>query len=490
MRLLVVFMHGSGRYYLDPLLAAGRLPRLQAFTAEAHHRYLRTELPIAAGAWVTILTGQSVASHGVIDYIDRDARAYDGMASRMASSIEYRDRTIHSIVSAAGLSVASIFLPMTSPPWPVNGLIISGFPLPDERRPPTFPPELSATLPPFSEHRLVSLRYGDTDAVDAYLRYNLRQIESVTLDMCRARTHDVVLTCLPAPDQAHHYFWKRDDPAALEHIFSHYDAVDRVIGRLLDAVDDNTCVVICSDHGGRAAPGRLFGVNRWLADTGYLRPTPSAFASRRVVGLTNRAVSWAKRHRLNQALAGYITGSLRRRVSTLTQNTAFVDWCASRAYGLDFFCPLAGVEINLKGRQARGIVRPGDYEPLRREIIGRLSALVDPDTGQPVCARVVPREALFDGPHVERFPDVIGVLHDDYDAKNQLDLPVAGPNVGPPDYPYLGYHGHDAFFAARGPGIRAGAGPSSGTLRDLAPTLLTLADVAAPAFMEGRPFEM
>jgi predicted AlkP superfamily phosphohydrolase/phosphomutase len=172
----------------------------------------------------------------------------------------------------------------------------------------------------------------------------------------------------------------------------------------------------------------------------------------------------------------------------MTHNTAFVDWSRTRAYGLDFICPIAGVEVNLEGRQAHGIVRRAEYESLRAEIIARLSALVDPETGRTVCERVCRREDLFDGPHVDRFPDVVGLLSDDFDVKGQLDLPAFGPNPGAADYPYMGYHGHDAYFAARGPGIAPGIGPSDAVMEDLAPTLLRLAGVPIPDHMHGRPF--
>jgi predicted AlkP superfamily phosphohydrolase/phosphomutase len=408
----------------------------------------------------------------------------------MASSETYRDRTVQSVLSACGRRVASIYLPMTDPPWPVNGMMISGFPVADERRPPTFPAELGRTLPPFSEHRILSLRYERPDLIDEYLRDNLRRIEAVTAGVCRSRQYDVVLSCLPTPDLAHHYFWRRDDPAALQRIYGYYDEIDAAIGRLVATVDDRTTVVVASDHGGRAAPPRLFGVNRWLADAGDLVVRSSPFAASRVVGLTNRAVNWAKRRRLHDAFAGRLRGALRRRVSAMTHNTAFVDWSRSRAYGLDFFCPLAGVEINLAGRQAAGIVPARDFEPLRRDLIARLAAATDPGTGRPFFSRVARREELFDGPHGERFPDVVGVLTDEYDVKGHLDLPVAGPNHGQADYPYLGYHGRDAFFLARGAGIRHGVGPSSSAMRDLAPTLLALAGIEPPAFVEGRPFDM
>jgi predicted AlkP superfamily phosphohydrolase/phosphomutase len=489
-RLLVMFLHGGGRYYLDPLLSSGRLPALDRLRRAGHERFFQTELPIAAGAWVTLLTGQATATHGVLDYIDRDARAYDGMAGRAASSVDYRDRTVQSILSQAGRRLASIYLPMTHPPWWVNGVMISGFPLTDERRPPTCPPELSRALPPFSDHRLLTLKYGNPQRIDDYLVQNLSRIEAVTADYCRDLRYDVVMTCLPTPDLAHHYFWKPDSPAAIERIYGHYERVDATIGRLAETMHERDTVVVCSDHGGRAAPRRLFGVNRWLMDAGYLTTRTSSLAVRGAVGITNRAVAWAKRQRLNQLLAKRITGRLRRGVSSMTQNTAFVDWSRSRAYGLDFFCPLTGVEINLQGRQAHGIVKSADYEPLRREVTDRLTALKDQETGSLVFTRVVPREALFNGPHVDRFPDVIGILNEDYDVKTQLDRPALGPNHGEPDYPYLGYHGHDAYFCARGPGIPAGVGPSTSTMRDLAPTLLTLAGVRPPAFMEGRPFEM
>lgn len=477
-------MHGSGRYYVDPLLSAGRLPNVATIVREGYQRYVVSELPLAAGAWVTMLTGQSIGEHGVFDYLDLDARYYDGMAGRRASSSTYAHRTIQSVMSAAGKRVASIYLPMTSPPWPINGVMISGFPLPDERHPPTYPPELASSLPAFAEDKLLTLQYRQRERIENYLRFNLHQIDEVTQSIWRDG-YDVLLTCIPTPDLAHHYFWQPNDPEALEQIYRYYDQVDQTIGRLIAAAGDAT-IVVMSDHGGRAAPERLFGVNAWLAATGYLKRSHSLFARDASISMANAAVNLGKRLRVNHMLAGAIRGRLRRRITSVTHNTAFVDWSRTRAYGLDFICPLTGVEINLKNRQQEGHVSSHDYEPLRDELIERMAALEDALTGKRVFTSVHRREDLFRGDHVDRVPDIIGVLTEDYDVKTQLDLPTVGPNAGQWDYPFMGYHGQDAFFAVRGAGVSPGSSATLGRMVDIAPTLLHLAGVDIPVWMEGR----
>jgi predicted AlkP superfamily phosphohydrolase/phosphomutase len=487
-RLVAIVMHGSGSYYLEPLLASGRLPNLRQFIADGQQREFAAVLPLTAGAWVTMLTGESIGVHGVIDHIDRDARRYDGMAGRLATSADYHDRTLLSSLSSAGRRVASIYLPMTWPPWPLNGIMISGFPLPDERRPPTYPPDLGAGMEPLSHQRLFRLRYERKDLIDSYLKFNLQRIETLTREACQG-DFDVVLSCLPTVDLAHHYFWRPDDPAALAQIHGYCDQVDAAIGRILDAVGDQTTVAVFSDHGDRAAPRRMFGINRWLEHEGLLTRRHSALAGPGTIAFTNRAVQWAKRHRWNHLLGNRIRGRVRRRVSSLTHNTVFVDWSHTRAYGLDFICPLAGVEVNLRGRQAAGIVSAEEYESLRDEILERLTGATDGETGRRIFARVCRREDMFHGPHLDRFPDVIGLLDAEYDVKGHLDLPVVGPNPGQWDYPFMGYHSADAFFSARGPGIRPGSIGASSPMVDLAPTLLAIAGVTPPPTMEGRPFD-
>ena len=488
-RLVAIILHGGGPYYLRPLLAAGRVPAIARLMAAGSSRTLLSPYPISASAWVTMLTGQSVATHGVIDYMQVDARSYHAATAERVDSSAYRDRTIFAVLTQAGRRMASIYLPMTHPPFPVNGIIISGFPLPDEQWPPTWPPELSRTIGPLNQRKLASLRYERSDKVREYLDFHLDRVTQVALEACRDREYDLVLACLALPDLAHHYFWSGDTPEALEPIYRVYERVDGAIGRLMDAAGADDYFVLFSDHGGGPAPRRLFTVNRWLQDAGYQTPSAPALQRLGAINLVNGAIRAARRLRINQRLAPYLGGRLRAGVSAITQNDAFVDWTRTRAYGMNFFYPLVGLEINLRGRQRHGIVEPGAaYERLRQELVERLAGLEDPATGRQICRDVRPGADMFGGPHVERFPDVVGILDRDYDSRTQIGDAVFEPNRLQWEYPYMGYHDSEGTFTIRGPGVTTGATLDPVHMIDIAPMLLHLVDVPQASWMEGRPF--
>lgn len=338
-----------------------------------------------------MFTGEPIGAHGVIDYIQLDASQYHISTGNIASSGDYAERTTFAALSRQGRKIACIALPMTWPAFSVNGIMISGFPLPDEMRPTTWPQELAASLPPFSLKPLTSLRYEAREDIQAWLHFHVDRIEEYTLDCWKSRRYDAVFSCFAAPDIAHHFFWTPDQAETREAMFPIYERVDRALERLLRAVEPDDLVIVHSDHGGGPAPSRVFGVNRWLMEQGWL----ALRSARRepLVQWTNRAVQWAKRRRLNQWLAPVIRGRLRGRVSDLTHNAAFMNWRRSVAYGMSFFYPLVGIEVNRSGRQSEGVVPPGpETDALLDDAAARLRALVDPATGVAICGQLWRKE--------------------------------------------------------------------------------------------------
>ncbi|MFI5322926.1 MAG: alkaline phosphatase family protein [Thermodesulfobacteriota bacterium] len=172
-------------------------------------------------------------------------------------------------------------------------------------------------------------------------------------------------------DQLSHMFWRTMDPkhpayeagnklkAVIENA---YIEMDGVLGKVLDNMDDNTTVIVLSDHG--FAPFYMaFNLNTWLKDNGY----------------------------------SYLTDG--------TEGEFFenVDWRKTRAYGIGF----NGLFLNLKGRESKGIVDPSQKEELLDEISKKLLAVRDPKNGEQVITKVYKAEEVYSGPFVSEAPDLI-----------------------------------------------------------------------------------
>jgi predicted AlkP superfamily phosphohydrolase/phosphomutase len=80
-----------------------------------------------------------------------------------------------------------------------------------------------------------------------------------------------------------------------------------------------------------------------------------------------------------------------------------IDWDRTRAYGLG----LAGIYLNLRGREGRGTVAPEDAEGLKAEIARGLTGLVDPESGGAAVRGVSTREERYRGPYMGEAPDLL-----------------------------------------------------------------------------------
>jgi hypothetical protein len=84
------------------------------------------------------------------------------------------------------------------------------------------------------------------------------------------------------------------------------------------------------------------------------------------------------------------------------------DWSSTRAFALMGDLQ-ALVQINLRGREAQGIVEPGrEYEVLCDRISEGLSSFRDADTGEPVVAQIARGDTLYpDARYDVGIPDLI-----------------------------------------------------------------------------------
>jgi predicted AlkP superfamily phosphohydrolase/phosphomutase len=285
--------------------------------------------------------------------------------------------------------------------------------------------------------------------------------------------------------------WRTDAEDREWVVRDYFTKVDESIARLLDCADDDTLVIIMSDHGmGQAS--NFIVLNNWLLESGLLRLKRDPWTRLKELmfrkGFTLRNVHQVadRLHLARQAeyVAGYFVDHL---LKIAFLSFLDVDWKQSKAYS--FGRHLGSIYINLRGREPQGIVEPGaEYDAVRDEIEQMAYEFRDPRTGRQLIGEVVRREEVYSGPYLDRAPDLILRPRDPSDIFFGL-ADFGHRNTVDTVYRYSGMHRDYGLLLMNGPGVRQGSEIEGAAIQDLAPTLLHAMDLPIPLDMDGRILE-
>ncbi|MBP7746784.1 MAG: alkaline phosphatase family protein [Phycisphaerae bacterium] len=486
-RLLIIGLDGATFAVLHPLLDAGRMPHLKRFIADGVWGVLEsTQPPITPAAWTTFMTGKGPGRHGILDFETYDATTH---TLTFNSTYEIREKTLWQLLSEKGLRVGSINVPMTYPPKPVNGFMISGFETPSVDAQFTWPPELKQEifhLIPTYDYRTNWRRtaLGKRAQLEDNLEYIANSFDQGArlTEYCGDKFGwDVLMTVFKLVDNLQHKAWKYLDPrtsrrypAEAELAARCFERLDKVLGELFAYAHRNgATVLIMSDHGhgsldGKAQPNLL--LSRW----GYLALRSPWDQAR------TRAGHWL--HRLTKGRATRFEQGSRG-----IERDLAVDWSRTRACVMH-----AGIYgylyINLQGRGPLGIVPPAQYERLRDELADRLrrETIRQPD-GQvtPIFTEVHKTEELYGcsrdvNPNL---PDLMLAPHPGLAVVRKIRgrQPVRWCHASRLE----GTHRVEGILALGGPNVRCGARVDANIV-DITPTTLAALGLRVPVDMEGR----
>jgi predicted AlkP superfamily phosphohydrolase/phosphomutase len=236
---------------------------------------------------------------------------------------------------------------------------------------------------------------------------------------------------------------EHDSPFA-EAIRDYYLHLDHEIGQVLDLLDEETLVLVASDHGAQRLDGG-FCVNEFLIQSGLLvlheypdKPTPFSQLS--------------------------------------------VDWDRTTVWSEGGY--YARIFMNVQGREPRGTIAAADYQRVRNELQARLEATAGPD-GKLLGTKVFQPDAIYR--RVEGIaPDLIvhfgGLFWRSIGSVGHGCLHVQENDTGPDDC----NHAQFGAFVLNGPGVAARGRVTGVHLLDMAPTLLELSGHDVPIAMQGR----
>lgn len=500
-RVLVLGLDGATWSVLDPWIRDGTLPNLGRLRARGSWGSLRsTYPPITPAAWGTFMTGKRPGKHGVFHFVPlfggpAPAAAADGRPA-IVSAMSLRSATLWDQLGHHGRRVGLVNIPLTYPPRPVNGFLITGMLTPPDASIFTFPPELSAGL---GDYMIDLGRFADkvpfVDAIEgedaapspsliAEYREMLEQRATMLERLITSEAWDFFMAVFMDTDRLGHYLWgfhgdvvrgpgRTDLEAAIRH---HYVRLDEVLGRLIELAGDDVVTFVVSDHGMGPRNSRRFHVNNWLLERGWLVTAsdgrgPGAGGD---VLLRRLRIPRDRLGRLVLAIPGLRRSRLVRSASR--GHGRPIDEVRSVATGVALFNHVFGIHLN---------VPDPERDRLRSGISAGLLDLRDPQTGRAVVERVTPGEDYYQGPFAAGTPDLIVEADPDYVASFLVQhyssvvtrLQVVSPR---------GHHRMEGVLVAAGPGIRPADAPIAGArLEDLAPTILHVMGVPIPDDVDG-----
>ncbi|MFC2037390.1 alkaline phosphatase family protein [Chloroflexota bacterium] len=502
-KIMAIGLDGATLDLIEPWAQAGELPTFRRLMAEGAYGPLRSTIPpMTAPAWTSFMTGKNPGKHGLYDWIYRHSNSY---SVSPVTAAHCKEPTLWSLLSSAGRRVCIVNVPMTFPASPVNGVMISGLPAPSTQATITYPSDLLAEIEKeVGEYLLYpdpGQAYSD-QGVDAFLEdlYRTADTRLRVLGYLRDQEDwDFCMLVLNGTDTVQHAMWKYMSPDHPLHdpskrskygdaILRYFQYVDRVLAQIVTSLDDDTTLILMSDHG--FGPFHKFiHLNNWLRQQGWLqiRSTPKArikstlsqlgFTPMKIYDLLMRCGLGALKR---EVVRGGGQGLLRNLFLSFDD----VDWQHTTAYALG---NVGQIRLNVRGREPQGLVEPGEqYEAARDEIIARLGELCDPQTGEQVVEAVYRREEVYWGHSMEQAADIVFIpTRLEYFGFGEYEF---GSNeiVEAMKRGISGTHRLNGMVLLWGKKILAGTHLKDAQIFDLAPSILHLMGEPVPQDMDGR----
>jgi len=484
-------------------MAEGQLPNLKRVLDAGAHGILKSTLPpLTPPGWTSSFTGVNPGKHNIYGFFKPMRTDY---RRHVYSVMDIKAPKLWEILNAYGKRSIILHLPLTYPVDAFNGLMVAGMLTPADATDYTHPPELREELQAvIQDYRLNVDTYSARAGQMAELLKECIEVTRIqgheTLYLMDSKEWDLFYVMFHAVDLVKHMFWKFMEPRHRFYpgpnrfqnaILECYQAVDAILGHVLERLEASTHLIILSDHGFDMTEKNVF-ITNWLIQSGYLvlhRHKNLAFKralfnagfqrERLVKRLEALHLSWLPKL-FPESLKNQVPRS-RPSFKNIEDN---IDWSRTRAY-----FPSAGglaIYLNVKGREPLGIVEAGrEYEALRDEIIRGLKHLTDRETGQPVIKAIYKREEVYTGECFDDAPDIVMLPMPGYCINEGLGEDII-TYAAKRNIERSGNHHLDGVVMLYGQSVRRGVEIEGAEIIDITPTILYLMGLPVQEYMDGQ----
>ena len=253
--------------------------------------------------------------------------------------------------------VGLVNVPLTYPPYPVNGFMVSGLLTPSTNVQFTYPPELGDWLRAEGYRIFVNWAdyWGRPDQFIKDIYITTEKRVRLIRQLIQNEQWDFFMFVISGTDTIQHYFWRHPDypkHGQFTSIIQDYFAfVDDQLATILRQVSDDTYIIVMSDHGFGLTPTHMVHLNNWLEQEGYLKRNHRSKAKSTLWRYLFTIGNMPGIYRLKRRLA-----KVHKRIEgRLNVNIDDIDWGQTYAYFMHSWVNTGFIRLNVQGRDPKAV---------------------------------------------------------------------------------------------------------------------------------------
>jgi len=397
------------------------LPNFKQLKHECPNLYLKSVFPPDSDtAWASIYTGLNPAKHGVVNFVDPLQKSIH-LQTKEGEADLIRGNTLWDILTKHGYKSCILLPHIAYPPWDINGIMISRSRIKDDV---ISIPEMPNSYNLNELNALKGVPKKDKNSLSRFIRSYKNLVNNETdlfIKMLRSSEWDIFFCYSSALDAIQHYFWDLcEDDKMQPNPFSNtikefYMLYDSMVGKLISSINDNTTVIILSDHGHTGRPKKNININRILKDNNFIKQKTETSTGKIYRGVATIITEIICRYNLGWLVSKFF--KIAPNANKLYPKSP-IDESSSLAYTTD----LSGIKSYTYGGIIinRNMVRStDDVQNVRTAIINMLKKELKDKIDW-----ITEREKMYTGKYINKYPDILLQLQQGYGIGNKIDVPV------------------------------------------------------------------